>query len=136
MVTAGSNTEQRDRWIIDIQWYEQNNRSFIDLAQRGVCAKCVEKFNKKKKKPTQSEVFTAIKDCCSKLPEFISVKLPILESVFRILLANGNKPMAVEEIGRQLSERRSGDMYAGSAQLLSRLLANDRWYGFKKVTEG
>jgi len=134
MVTAGSVPEQ-DYWIIDIQWYEQNNRSFVDLAQRGLCAKCVEKFSKKKKKPTRAEVFTVIKDCCGKLPEYITGKLPILESVFRILLANGNKPMAIEEISLQLNERRGGDMYTSAPQLLSRLLNNDRWYGFRKAED-
>jgi hypothetical protein len=123
-------------WSIDTQWFEKNNRSFLDLAQRGLCPKCVEKLGKKKKKATSSEVLSAIQDCCSKLPDFMTVRMPIMESVFRILLANGNKPMAVEDIGHELSIRRGGDNYAGSPQMLTRLLNNDHWYGFKKVSEG
>jgi len=126
--------QQKSLWAIDIQWYEQNNRSFIDLAQRGLCPKCVEKLSKKKKKATQSEVLTTLKDCCGKSSDYITGKMPILESVFHILLANGNKPMDIEDIGHQLSERRGGDTYAGSPQMLTRLLNNDHWYGFKQVS--
>jgi hypothetical protein len=120
------------RWFVDLAWYEQNNRSFLNLAQQGLCAKCVEKLGKKKKKHTQNDIITTIKDCCSKSPEFITSKMPLLESIFRVILANGNEPMDIEEIGKQLTESR-GDAYSLSAQTLTRLLENDRWYGFKQV---
>ena len=135
MVSSTGIPEQpKSLWIIDIQWYEQNNRSFVDLAHRSLCPKCVEKLAKKKKKTASSEVLAAIKDCCAKTPDFITPKLPILESIFRILLANGNEPMDIRDIGRELSLRRGGDNYAGSPQMLTRLLSNDHWYGFKQVT--
>jgi hypothetical protein len=120
------------RWFIDLAWYEQNNRSFLNLAQQGLCAKCVEKLGKKKKKYTQNDVINTIKDCCSKSPEFITGKMPLLESIFRVILANGNEPIDIEEIGKQLTEYR-GDAYSVSTQTLTRLLDNDRWYGFKSI---
>ena len=136
MVSENTTPEQqKSLWVVDIQWYEQNNRSFLDLAQRSLCPKCAEKLGKKKKKPVASEMLAAIKDCCGKSPDFLTAKMPILDSVFRILLANGNKPMEIGEISRELSERRGGDNYAGSPQLLTRLLSNDHWYGFKQVGE-
>jgi hypothetical protein len=122
------------RWFVDLAWYEQNNRSFLNLAQQGLCAKCVEKLGKKKKKYTQNDVITAVKDCCSKSPEFITSKMPLLESIFRVILANGNEPMNIEEIGKQLTECR-GDAYSVSTQILTRLLDTDRWYGFKQIKE-
>jgi len=28
------------RWFIDLDWYQQNNRSFFALAQNCLCSKC------------------------------------------------------------------------------------------------
>lgn len=39
---------------------------------------------------------------CAKQEEFISENTTLVESVFRILLANGNKPMTPEEIGDKI----------------------------------
>jgi len=123
------------RWFIDSDWYEQNRRSFYDMSWRSLCAKCAEKLQKRKKKVTTGDILAAIKNCCSESPDYITARLPIMESAFRILLANGNEPLGVTELGRRLSECRGGDTYTASPQMLNRLLSNDRWYGFKKVTE-
>jgi len=84
---------------------------------------------------SEADVLATIKDCCSKTPEFITGELPILESIFRLLLANGNKPMDLEEIGSQLSERRGGDATRTSVEVLSRILESDRYYGLRQVEE-
>ncbi len=60
--------------------------------------------------------------------------MPILESAFRFCIASGNVPMTIEELGRQLSERRGGDVSRTSEEILLRLLKNDRYYGFRPVT--
>ena len=39
---------------------------------------------------------------CAKQEDFISENTTLVESVFRILLANGNKPMTPEEIGDKI----------------------------------
>lgn len=124
--------QPESRWIIDLDWYEQNHRSLFDLARHSLCTKCNEKLQKKKKAGLD-DVLTSIKDCCAKNPDYITGKLPIMESLFRILLANGNHPLDVEEMSEQLSERRGGDTYTASPQLLTRLLSNDRWYGFHRI---
>jgi hypothetical protein len=123
----------RSTWCIDAAWYERTNRSFYDLARRGLCPKCVEKMGKKKKKPTENDVMNAIKDCCAQTPEFITGRLPVMETVFRVMLANGNAPMSIEDIGKQVNERRGGDAYTASPVMLERLLSSDKWYGFKRV---
>ena len=127
--------QPKSHWIIDLDWYEQNHRSLFDLAQHSLCAKCNEKLYKRKKKAVLEEVLVSIKNCCAKTPDYITAKLPIMESIFRILLANGNQPLDLEEMSEQLSGRRGGDTYTASPQLLLRLLSNDRWYGFKQVVE-
>jgi len=136
MITENVAPDQSQiRWIIDMDWYEKNNRSFEDTAQRGMCVKCAAKLGKKKKKNSSADILSSIKECCSQLPEFIPPKLPIAESIFRILLASGNQPTTAYQIGRQLSERRGGDTYAGDIQMITRLLKNDNHYGFKRVEE-
>ena len=44
------------------------------------------------------------------------------ESIFRLYLAGDNQPLTLEELGRQLSEWRDGDIYTTSPEILSRLL--------------
>ncbi len=128
-----SPVQAEPKWIIDLEWFEKNNRAFIDFASRSLCGKCSEKLQKKKKKLTAEDILTAIKECCSKTPEYITGKLPVMESIFRVLLANGNEPMEVYEISKELGVRRGGEAYTPPPEALAKLLANDRWYGFKQA---
>jgi len=123
------------RWCIELDWYQLNRRSFITLAQECLCPACRERLKVDEGGASQADVLAAIKDCCSKTEGFITGELPIMESVFRLLLANGNKPMDLEEIGSQLSERRGGDATRTSVEVLSRILGNDRYYGLRQVEE-
>ena len=126
------NTEQATlRYFIDLDWCRQNNRSFPALAQSCLCPKCQEQL--REGEVAAADLIAAIRDCCSKTPEFITRQLPILESIFRLFLANGNQPLDLEELGKQLSEWRGGDTYCTSAEILSRLLRNDQYYGLRQV---
>ena len=120
------------RWFIDLDWHQQNNRSFLSLAQGCLCPKCQKRF---KVKVSADNLFKAIKGCCSKTPGFINGRLPVLESIFRLFLANGNQPLELEELGKQLSEWREGDTYRASAEILSRLLLSDQHYGLRQISE-
>jgi len=82
-----------------------------------------------------SELLSTIKDCCSKTPGFITRKLPILESIFRLFLANGNQPLDLEELSEKLRELLEGDTRRTSTEVLSRLLSHDRYYGLRQVKE-
>lgn len=132
---AGNISGELSLWVIDLDWFEKNNRSFIDLARRSLCPKCTDKLQKKKKKTSESDVLTAIKDCCFRTPGFITAKLPLLESAFRVILAGDNKPMGINALTKELSLRRGAEAYTPRPESLDRLLSNDRWYGFKKVEE-
>lgn len=132
---AGNVSGGKSRWVIDLDWFEKNNRSFIDLARRSLCPKCTEKLQKKKKKTSASDVLAALKECCYRAPGFITAKLPILESAFRVILAGDNKPMEISELTKELSLRRGAEAYTPRPESLDRLLSNDRWYGFMRVGE-
>jgi len=123
--------ESGRRWFIDLDWYQQYNRSFSTLAEGSLCPKCRERLVGKVT-PVE-ELLTNIRDCCSKNPDFITPETPILESVFRLFLANGNQPLDLEELERQLKERR-GDDFRISVEVLSRLLSSDQYYGLSEVS--
>lgn len=129
-----TSTEQvKPHYFIDLDWYQQNSRSFPVLAQSCLCPKCQEQLKAGHGEILTADLITAIKDCCSKAPGFITSELPILESIFRLLLANGNQPLDLEELGKQLSEWRAGDIHCTPAEILSRLLSNEQYYGLRQV---
>ena len=125
-----STNQVSPRWFIDLDWHQQNNRSFLTLAQGCLCPKCQKR---RKGEISAADLLATVKKCCSKTPDFITGKLPILESIFRLFLANGNQPLDLEELGRQLSEWRGGDTYRTSVEILSRLFASDQYYGLRPV---
>ena len=127
--------QPKTRWFIDFNWYQQHNRSLSTLAQSCLCPKCKQQLGIKAKEISLDSLLVTLKDCCSQSPSFITDQLPIMESVFRLFLANGNQPLDLEELGRQLSERRNADVYRTSAEILSRLLENDQYYGLREAED-
>lgn len=127
--------QDRRHWFIDLDWYQLNNRSFFTLAQGCLCRKCHKQLKVKEGEVSAADLLTTIGGCCSKTPDFITRELPILESVFRLFLSNGNQPLDLEELGKQLSERRGGDTYCTSVEILPRLLERDQYYGIRPVKE-
>jgi len=128
-----TNDQPVGRWFIDLNWLEQNNRSFLALAQGCLCPKCRERLEVSKGEISAADLLATIKDCCSKTPGFVTDRSPILESVFRLFLANGNQPLDLEELGKRLVERRGGDTQRTSTEILTRLLGNERYYGLRPV---
>jgi len=123
-----SANQSDQRWFVDLDWFQQNNRSFLRLAYGCLCPKCQEQL---KGDISAADLLTNIRDCCSKTPAFLTTRLPILESVFRLFLANGNQPLSLEEIGKQLRDWRGADTYRTSVEVLSRLLSHDQYYGLR-----
>jgi len=123
------------QWFIDLDWYQQNNRSFIALAEGCLCPDCRKRLRVEGGEVSAKSLLNNIKDCCSRDSGFITGELPIMESVFRLFLANGNQPLGLEGLREQLNERRGGDAYRTSAEILPRLLKSDRYYGIRQVRE-
>ena len=118
-------------WSIDLDWYQRSNRSFLGLAQGCLCPQCRERLPGGE--VSSADLLAMVRDCCSKKAGFISGNLPILESIFRLFLANGNQPLDVEEVGRQLVQWRGGDRGRTSAEILTHLLESDQYYGLRAV---
>lgn len=121
-------------WCVDLDWYEEDRRSFVSLAGGRLCPECRKRYDRDDSQVSADDLLVNIRDCCSKKPGFIAADQPIMESIFRILLINGNQPIEITELSRQLSEWRGGDSPRISIDVLSRLLQDDRHYGIKQVT--
>lgn len=120
----------RPRWFVDLDWYQKNNRSLLALAQGCLCPRCREQLQEGE--ISAADLLTTIKDCCSKTPDFITARVPILERIFRLFLASGNQPLDVEELGKQLTDWCGEETHRTSAEILSRLLESDQYYGLRQ----
>ena len=121
------------RWAIDVAWFQQNDRSISVLLDDYLCPDCAKKFSTGEKEYSPKALMSSIKNCCSRTPDFINERLPILEGIFRFFLSKGNQPLDLEELGNQLSQLRGGDPYRSSPDTLSRLMKSDRYYGFQEI---
>ena len=119
------------RWFIDSNWYSERGRSLSALLQGCLCDDCRKKMSKESSPISDMELLAKIRECCHQSDGFITGQMAVMESLFRLFIAGGNEPMTVEEVGRQLSERRGGDLSRTSEEVLLRLLKNDRYYGFR-----
>jgi hypothetical protein len=68
----------------------------------------------------------AIRACCSLKPGYITLDTPLLESIFRLFLSNGNKPLSVLELHEHLDKK--------PPETILRMLTRGRIYmGIKPV---
>jgi hypothetical protein len=135
MIDNGKATENEERWVINLKWLQQNNRSFTALVRSSLCPKCQKKFKVDQSEAKPNELLKALKTCCSKSVEFIKPGLPLQESIFRVFLANGNQPLTLADLGEQLNQWRGTDNYRTSVPVLTRLLNNDQHYGLQKLPD-
>ena len=124
-------TPSEAQWTIDLNWLRDNNRSFSTIAGDALCAKCRKKLKTDTGEIKPADIIKAVQTCCCKSVDFITPGLPYQESIFRIFLANGNKPMTLAEVGEQLIQRRRSDAARTSVTFLARLMKNDDFYGIK-----
>ena len=121
----------RFRYFIDLDWYQQQERSFATLAESRLCPTS----RKKEKTKSEAALLRTIRQCCSKRDGFITPNMPLLEMIFRLLLANGNQPLELEQMQEQLQKwlgdtSNSRDL---SVPKLKRILNNDQYYGLRSV---
>jgi hypothetical protein len=127
--------ETEERWAIDLNWLKANNHSFTTMTKSCLCAKCRKKLKIDLGEATTGDILKALNNCCSRVDGFILPTLPLQESIFRIFLANRNQPLTIEELCRQMDERRGNNTYRTSAPVLVRLLKSDRHYGLRLFTK-
>ncbi len=133
--TDNSGTEETGRWYIDLDWFPQNSRSFAAVARGCLCSGAHKRLGTGAGEIDPEDLMATVRDCCSRNPDFISRQLPVLMAAFRLFLANGNQPLELEELSEQLDEKRGGDTYRCSPEVLTRLLGSDQFYGLRPVPE-
>lgn len=100
------------------------------MVRNFLCAKCQKRF-KSNSDNAPNRLIAAIQTCCSQNGDFTPPKMPLMETIFRILLTNGNEPMSAKEISQQLGARRG--IHTFSTEDLSRLLDGDCYYGIARA---
>jgi hypothetical protein len=141
------------RYFVDTQWYEAHGRSLRAMAQGRFCPSCQAKIgttsservpivDKKTNRvvyevrdvPFGDQPMAVIRSCCSKQRNYITPETPLLESIYRVFLANGNQPATLERVREQLGDwvsvRERPHGYA--SELVERLIERDRRYGLRE----
>jgi hypothetical protein len=123
------NVELQLRYFIDLDWYQQQERSFATLAASRLCPSS----RKKEKTKSEAALLRTIKQCCSKRDGFITPNMPLLEMIFRLLLANGNQPLELGQMHEQLQKWLGDTNNARDLSIpkLKRILDSDRYYGLR-----
>jgi hypothetical protein len=106
------------KFHIDLTWWERQNRDIRVFLQDILCKECREELGSLSEErvvdmidPETAEIqrvdaaWEAIRACCSLRPGYISMDTPLLESIFRVFLANGNKPLSVRELHERLNKK-------------------------------
>ena len=145
---------ERERYFVDIDWYERNGLSFQDAVEGRMCTQCQGRLDEeleekyptidpKTKRPVYElrryrrgeRPIPVIRDCCSRKGGFITPDMAVLEVVFRVLLANGNQPMPLEDVREQLREwcpTGRCQWLLVPPETLERVVEHDDFYGLQR----
>jgi len=130
--------EAEPRYCIDLGWYGEQGRSFVALARSRLCPHWEERHSPlPSDEECEAELIAIIMDCCSKEEGFVTSNLPLLELVFRLFLANGNKPMDLVQIqeGLQGWLEEASNSRNISLPVMKRIIEGDRYYGLRICPE-
>ena len=103
---------------IDMRWWERKGTDFRLYLKDALCPECREAFAsvqavgdvdwvdaKTGEVTRQDALWYSLRSCCSLKPGFVGPDTPIVESVFRTFLANGNKPLSAKELYEIIDKR-------------------------------
>jgi len=131
MENSADNGEGLCKYYIDLAWYREQERSFALLVASRLCPSS----QKKKIPKSDTALINTLKQCCSKSEGYITLDMTLAESIFRLLLANGNKPMSLDQMQARLLQY-AGDVTGAkdiSIPKLKLVVDNDRYYGMKSI---
>jgi hypothetical protein len=127
------------KFHIDFSWWEKQNKDIRVFMRELLCPESQEAAATAPDKqmvdmvdPETAEVtqvdalWEAIRACCSLKPGYIAEDTPILDSIFRVFIANGNQPLSISELHEHLDKK--------PADVILRLLTRGQVYmGIKPV---
>jgi len=126
---------------IDFDWWKKNDRNWRVFLRSFLCDEhqilfekldndeVVDWIDPKTAEVTQVDGLQHILIThCAKQNDFLSANMTLVDSVFRVLLSNGNQPMTAEELGSRLNR---------PAQTILRTLSGVRVYkGIRPILGG
>jgi len=127
------------KFHIDFSWWEKQNKDVRVFMRELLCPECTTAAAAAPDRqlvdmvdPVTAEVtrvdalWEAIRACCSLQPGYITPETPILDSIFRLFLGNGNQPLSVREMHERLDKK--------PPEVILRLLIHGQVYkGIKPV---
>ena len=122
------------RFQISLARMEQLNRSALHLIGGRLTPNCPS-YGKPVHELDASQMIREIQEFHADAEGFIRYDMPVKEIVFRTLLAQGNQPMEISDLHRELTGRWSNALRPISIDesMLRRVLDTDTYYGFAQV---
>jgi len=121
------------KFHIDFSWWAKQNKDIHVFMRELLCPESLAAVNAAPDRqtvdmvdPVTAEVtqmdalWEAIRSCCSLKPDYVAADTPILDSVFRVFLANGNQPLSIVELHERLDKK--------PAEVILRLLTRGQVY--------
>ena len=125
------------RFAIDMEWYRKRGVSLEELLKARRCPSSQKKIQGRGGSITYQAHLQEIARCCSKKEDYLADWMPLMEVMFRTLLAGGNKPRTAEEIHQELSAHLETRTYSRVLPLhwVERMLSGSNQYGIFPVRE-
>ena len=102
-------------YSVDVSTFERSGKSFSYAVKSRFCETCPACEAIAGDGPTvsktPSELMKHIAQNCSRQPEYLLSSTPITEAVFRLLLANSNRPLKLSKIQSDLSSAWASVIY-------------------------
>ena len=103
-------------FVIDVSTFEKSGKSFPYALSSRICETCpgcetIAADEDAKPPRTPSELMRHISQNCSQQPDYLLSSTPITEAVFRLLIANSNRPMKLSKIQSDLGSAWSSVIY-------------------------
>lgn len=133
--------QQEDaRYAIDVRAFESSGKSFVyavytRMSERGMAQVGGTPDDLPQPMGSVNEYMKVIAAVCSKEPDFLLPGTPISEAVFRLLLANNNKPLSLQEIQTGLTSAWASVIYLKnlSDEVVRRMLDEPNEYFIRRV---
>ena len=130
---------QAIRYVFDPGRTRQLGRPLEGLLLSRRCYQCASRYDGTGEPvPAAEEQIEEVAKCCSQQPDFIAPEMPLMEIVFRTILAQGNRPTTLHEIHDALTDRWATPTNPRhlSVETLHRVMGGDNYYGIREVAEG
>ncbi|MSQ14049.1 MAG: hypothetical protein EXR47_07980 [Dehalococcoidia bacterium] len=131
-------------YVIDPAWYQEHGVSLLDVIRSrrspsGARAAATESRSKRrapaKTAGSWEQEMLLLAGAAARDPGFVTSDTPLLEAVFRVLLAEKNRPVALQEIADLLRQRYAAGELPRDVNMtvLQRLLERQTSYGIRNT---